>query len=122
MFALNETAALHACVGQRGGRPAFAESGVEFSCRSEPAWANRYSGNDVKRVADTRIFAGTSGQEIDPHPGDRIALNGRYYRIAEVQAVRGWRGIHHLEILARDEGARDGEDDSDGRVSLRDAL
>ena len=100
MFALNETGVLYAHLGQRGGKPVFAEDGVAFRCRSEAAWAQRFRGNSVERVADTRIFA----QGVGARPGDRIALNGRNYRIAEVQPVRGWNGIHHLEILAKYEG------------------
>ena len=100
MFALNETATLYTFLGQRGGKPAWAESGTDFLCRSEPAWKQRFSGSAIERAADTRIFA----ENVEAHPGDRIVLNGRYYRIAEVQPMRGWRGIHHLEILAKGEG------------------
>lgn len=103
MFALNETAILHASLGQRGGKPVYAEEGVTFACRSEPAWAQRFSGSAVERAADTRIFA----RDVAAQPGDRIALNGRNYRIAEVQPMCGWRGLHHLEILAKDEGVSD---------------
>ena len=106
MFALNETATLYALLGQRGGKPAYAETGAAFRCRSEPAWAQRISGSAIGQAADTRIFA----WGVDAHPGDRIALNGRNYRIAEVQPMRGWNGIHHLEILARDEGPRPEDD------------
>lgn len=111
MFALNETAVLYECVGQRGGRPVYAKDGMAFRCRSQMAWGGRFSGSAVERVADTRIFAsavpvpGARGR-FAPRFGDRIALNGRNYRIAEVQPVRGWREIHHLEILAKDEGPR----------------
>lgn len=101
MFALNETATLHAFLGQRGGKPAYADEGVKFACRSEPAWMHRFRGTAIECAADTRIFA----RDVEAHPGDRVALNGRCYRVAEVQPMRGWKGIHHLEILARSEGA-----------------
>ena len=110
MFGFNEAAALYARIGQRGGRPAFAREGVRFMCRSEPAWIHRMGGSAIENVADTRIFAeamDAARERFDPRPGDRIALDGRYYRIAEVQPMRGWCGIHHLEILARDEGPAD---------------
>ena len=102
MFALNETATLYASLGQQGGRPVYAEKGTAFACRSEPAWGQRFSGSAVERAADTRIFA----RDVDARPGDRIALDGRNYRIAEVQPMRGWRGVHHLEILAKEDGQR----------------
>ena len=101
MFGLNEEAVLHACLGHRGGKPAFAESGTSFRCRSEPAWVHRFGGSAVEAMADVRIFAEAS---VEPNPGDRVALNGRWYRIAEVQPVRGWRSVHHLEILTKGEG------------------
>ena len=109
MFALNETAFLYPSLGHRSGRAAFAETGAIVRCRSEPAWAHRASGSAVERVADIRIFANVSSESpiharLNPRPGDRIELNGRCYRIAEVQPMRGWRGIHHLELLAKDEG------------------
>ena len=105
MFGLNEEGTLHAFLGQRGGAPAFAERGAAFRCRSEPAWTHRFGRSAVEGVAEIRIFAEGS---IAPKPGDRIALNGRWYRISEAQPVRGWRGVHHLEILAQGEGpARD---------------
>ena len=100
MLALNETAYLYASLGQRNGRPAYAAHAATLRCRSEPAWIHRASGSAVARMADTRIFACAA----QAHPGDRIELNGRRYRIAEVRPMRGWSGIHHLEILARDEG------------------
>ena len=100
MFACNEPAILYACLGQRGGKPAFTEEGIAFRCRSEPAWGHRSSGDAVDRVADTRIFA----RDVEARPGDRVQLNGKYYRIAEVQPMRGWNSIHHLEILAKAEG------------------
>ena len=100
MFALNETAVLYPLMGQRGARPAYAETGTAFHCRSEAAWVQRLSGNAVEHAADTRIFA----QYVDAHPGDRVTLNGRCYRIAEVRPMRALRGIHHLEMLAKDEG------------------
>ena len=107
MLALNETAYLYANLGQRNGKPAYAEHASELRCRSEPAWIHHASGSAVERVADTRIFASASAEssiQCEPRPGDRIELNGRRYRIAEVQPMRGWSAIHHLEILARDEG------------------
>ena len=100
MFALNETATLHAFLGQRGGKPEWAKDGAAFRCRSEPAWKHRFSGSAIERAADTRIFA----EGVDAQPGDRIALHGRYYRVAEAQPMRGWRGVHHMEILAKGEG------------------
>lgn len=100
MFALNETATLYTFLGQRGGRPAWTEDGTDFLCRSEPAWSHRFGSSAIECAADTRIFA----KGVDARPGDRIALNGRYYRIAEVQPMRGWRDVHHLEILAKGEG------------------
>ena len=103
MFALNETAFLYANRGQRGGKSVYADTGATLRCRSEPAWIHRASGSAVERVADTRIFACVARV----YPGDRLVLNGRCYRIAEVQPMRGWCGIHHLEILARDEGPAD---------------
>ena len=99
MFALNETARLHAFLGQRGGKPAYAEQGVEFRCRSEPAQAHSFNGIAIDRTADTRIFA----QSVDAHPCDRVALNGESYLISEVRSMRGFRGVHHLEILAKKE-------------------
>ena len=111
MFALNETAIFYECVGRQGGRPVYAEDGAAFRCRSESAWGPRFSGSAVERVADTRIFANVAPEagalaRFDPRPGDRIVLNGRNYRVAEVQPMRGWREVHHLEILAKDEGLR----------------
>ena len=103
MFGLNETAALYARTGQSGGKPAYAERAVEFRCRSEPAqaWGARGSGagNAIERTADTRIFA----QGVDAHPGDRIELHGARYRVTEVKRMRGLAGIHHLEIMAKEE-------------------
>lgn len=103
MLALNETAYLYANLGQQSGKPVYAARGEALRCRSKPAWIHRVSSSAIERVADTRIFA----RAAQAHPGDRIVLNGRRYRIAEVQPMRGWRGIHHLEILARDEGPAD---------------
>lgn len=111
MLALNETAVLYECLGRRDGRPVYARDGVAFRCRSQVAWGDRFGGSAVERMADTRIFAsvvpapGARGR-FAPRFGDRVALNGRNYRIAEVQPMRGWREIHHLEILAKDEGPR----------------
>ena len=104
MFPCNETGTLYACVGQRGGKPAYAGRGVAFSCRSEPAWGERARNTAISRMADTRIFIPVApGGEIAPRPGDRIELDGRSYRVAEVQPLRAWKGLHHLELLAKEQ-------------------
>ena len=104
MLALTERGTLFALLGQRDGRPDYAAQGTDFACRSEPAWAHRFSGSAISQTADTRIFA-AAAEHLEPRPGDRILLNGRKYRVAEVQSMRALFGIHHLEMLAKDEGA-----------------
>lgn len=100
MFGLNERAALFACIGQRGGRPAYEERGVAFACRSEPAPAQSARGDSLERGGQARIFAEAG---LSARPGDRIELGGARYRIVEVRHMRGWAGEHHLEIIAREE-------------------
>ena len=99
MFALNETAVLYPREGQSGGRPAYAARGEAFRCRSEaePSWTA--GGDSVAPGGALRVFA----RNVDAHPGDRVELGGASYRIAEVKRMRGFAGIHHLEILARAE-------------------
>lgn len=97
MLGLNETAVLCRYLGQRGGRPAYAEPGESFACRSEPALSRSARSDSVERGADLRVFAG----DVDIRPGDRIELDGARYRVAEVRRLRGWMGVHHLELAAK---------------------
>lgn len=101
MFALNETATLFPCIGQSGGKPAYAENGTTFHCRSEHVQNHAFigtTGGAVQKGADTRIFA----QGVTVNPGDRIDLNDKCYLVREVSEVRGFRSVHHLEILAKE--------------------
>lgn len=98
MLGLSETAVLHPHLGRHGGGPAFAEDGVEFACRSEAEPGHKWSGDSVERSGRIRIFAA----EMEARPGDRIELNGNNYTIAEVKRLRGLRGVHHLEIEAKE--------------------
>ena len=101
MLGLNETATLYKRMGQSGGKPAYSEEGVEFACRSEPAQAWTPSCNSVERSADTRIFALPS---IPASPGDRIVFDDdSRVIVSEVQKMRGFAAVHHLEILAKTE-------------------
>ena len=99
MLGLNETAVLRRYLGQRGGRPAYAEPGEKFACRSEPAHSRNARSDSAERGANLRLFA----EDVGVRPGDRIELDGASYRVAEVERLRGWRGVHHLEIAARAE-------------------
>lgn len=99
MLGLNETATLCRYAGRRGGRPAFAEPGEAFACRSEPATGRSARSDSFERSANLRVFA----DDIGARPGDRIELDGARYRIAEVKRLRGWMGTHHLEIAAKAE-------------------
>lgn len=102
MFGFNESAVLHRWIGQRGGKPAFAEPGQAFACRSEPTLRRSSRSDSVERGAEMRIFAGNIGAQ----PGDRVEIGGASYRISEIKRLRGWMGVHHLEMTARAEEVR----------------
>lgn len=102
MFGLTQTATLYSYMGQHGGQPTFAEEGVEFRCRSEPASQWNASGKSVEQGASIRVFA---MPDANVHTGDRIVLDdGSSVLVSEVQKLRGFSAVHHLEILARPEG------------------
>lgn len=97
MFGLNEMATLYRYNGQSGGKPSYAPTGTRFACRSQPTCVHSPSNGSIERTADLRIFA----HVIAPSPGDRITIDNSAYIITEVQSMRGFSGVHHVEILAR---------------------
>lgn len=101
MIGLTNTATIYERTGQSGGRPAYSAKGTTFRCRVEPAQLHRVSGQSIEETADTLFFA----NEIRANPGDRIVFGGRNYLVREVQVLRLFRSVHHLEILAKAENA-----------------
>lgn len=99
MFGLNGTATIYARKGQAGGKPAYEAEGIRFACRCEPAQLYRTSGQSVEETADTMFFA----VGVAAKPGDRIMFEGRGYLVREVQVLRAFGAVHHLEILAKAE-------------------
>lgn len=100
MLGLNETATLYKAIGRQSGVPVYAQTGTQFRCRTEPEVVHTASGKSVERTADARIFVST----LDAGTGDKIVTGeGRKYIVSEVQTMRGLKGVHHIEILARGE-------------------
>lgn len=105
MFGLNERSRHYKRTGQQGGKPAYAAESTEFACRTQPTRSRSLS--DEKSVmlsADTLVFAPGSAAALGISPGDRLEIGTEHFIVSEVQAMRGYAKIHHLEILAKKEG------------------
>lgn len=99
-FAMNETARLYRRVGRRGGAPEYDAGGVEFPCRTEGVAASKKGGRGFGRADQARVFT----EDMAVGAGDRLVLaDGTAMIVVEVRAMRGLRGVHHLEIVAEAE-------------------
>ena len=105
MFALNERAKLYKRAGQHAGKPAYADAYSAFPCRTQPEARHTSGSKGVERSADTRVFMPASAATLAIEPGDKIVLDdGAALIVAEVQIMRGFSGVHHLEVLANRAG------------------
>ena len=102
MLGLNERAKLYKRTGQHAGKPAYADDNLtSFSCRTQPEVQRVSSGNSVERTADTRLFMHASDATLAINTGDKIVLDdGTALIVTEVQRMRGFSSLHHLEVLA----------------------
>lgn len=105
MFGLNERARHYKRTGQQSGKPAYAAESAEFACRTQPT-RSRSLGDErgVMLSADTLVFAPRSAAAFGIAPGDRLEIGTEHFIVSEVQAMRGYAKIHHIEILAKKEG------------------
>lgn len=103
MFGLNQTATHYRRTGQQNGKPAYAASGEEFACRTQPIYSRTADNRGVTLDANVRVFAPASAAELGIETGDRLAVENENMIVAEVQVMRGFTRIHHLEILAKKE-------------------
>ena len=74
MFGLNQTATHYRRTGQQNGKPAYAASGEEFACRTQPIYNRAADNRGVALDANVRVFAPASAADLGIETGDRLAV------------------------------------------------
>lgn len=99
LFLLNETATLYRRTGQSAGKPAWANDGIGFQCRTQPYTAQQATAQGYSGDADTRVYA---LPDLEAAAGDKILFDdGSFAIVREVYRRRGMADLHHLEILGK---------------------
>lgn len=102
MYALTQTATHYRRTGQSGGKPAYAEEGQAFRCRSQPAGSRTTGGKGVDEGFEAKIFAGAEMADTGVTAGDKIVLqDGTECVVVDVQIMYGYAKAHHVEITTR---------------------
>lgn len=101
MLGLNEAAVLYRRTGIRAGKPIYAEEGIPFLCRVEPA---RESAADARgRAGALRATLYVRG--VEAALGDRVEFaDGSTALITRVESARGPMGEHHAVWTAEGDG------------------
>lgn len=97
MLGLNHRATWVPQVGQKSGKPAYADNGTEFSCRIQPTDIHTLATLGITSADSITVYCLPAGI----HTGDKIITPAqREYIVRSVREEYGFRGLHHLKIIA----------------------
>ena len=97
MLGLNQKAAWFRRSGQKNGKPNYSVLGTTFPCRIQPTDEHTLARMGISSSDSVTVYA----KPFAIRTGDRIVLGGqRAYVAREVIEEYGFRGVHHLKIIA----------------------